>query len=432
LQYNVHGLTQGTPLLNHICQNIAPSALFISEHWQTPANLHKILNFSNEYTGFGLSAMSSIVQKSILRGRPWGGCAILIKSDLIAAVKVILLSDRVVILSLGKLTLVNVYLPCLSLSSVDIIGGILEEISGALEGLSLDHLIFGGDLYCNAHDKSAIATILRDFLLIHQLEFCDQNIGLDDRCTYHHASLEHKSYIDFLFMARAIRPSLTAYCILDHALNHSDHSVVSLSFAYNNNNLNIEALLSNETNSKPNNKPAMSTCLRWDKVDLAGYYEETFRTLDPLRVKMQLSYDHWYETASHYNNCTNDFNNSYRHRSTEDLNAFKKAAVAHVDECYSELTSSLNRAATAMIPSLQTNSLKFWWTQEANDLKAKSILSHREWLNNHKPRSGPIQEAMKNDKYRYKLYLRDQKKVNQDGINESLYNNLITKNSKCF
>ena len=63
IQYNLHGLNQGVPLLNFICQEMSPAILFICEHWQTPANLYKIMNFSDNYTGYGISAMSASVQK---------------------------------------------------------------------------------------------------------------------------------------------------------------------------------------------------------------------------------------------------------------------------------------------------------------------------------------------------------------------------------
>src|SRR5271163_3246308 len=179
IQYNLHGLQQGTPLLNYLCQDVSPSVFFISEHWQTPANLHKILNFSDMYTGFGISSMTSVVQKSILRGRPWGGCATLIKNNLLVAAKPILTTDSIVILSLGQFILVNVYLPCLSLSSVDIFGGILDEIAGALEGLSHEHLIFGGDLNCNVHDNSVVANMIRNFMATHNLDFCDHLIDIN-------------------------------------------------------------------------------------------------------------------------------------------------------------------------------------------------------------------------------------------------------------
>jgi exonuclease III len=413
IQYNMHGLNQGTPLLNFLCQDIAPSIIFVSEHWQTPANINKILNFSDNYTGFGISAMHAAVQTSILRGRPWGGTAILIKNDFIAFTKPILLSERAVIISLNKFIFVNVYLPCLSLSSFEVIQGILDEIHGALEGLSYNHLIFGGDLNCNIHENSIVASAIRDFMQAHDLAFFDQGITAADRITYEHATLAHSSYIDFLFMSNNLIQNFVDYKILDSALNHSDHSAVSISFSYTDAELDIK-------NNSPNlqTKPSSIKYLRWDQAKLASYYEGTYRSLDPLRIKMQESYDHWATIATR---CEPSIKAACR-----------DAAMAYIEDCYTELTSRLHCMAEEFIPKLQTNSLKFWWSQLANDLKDKSIASHREWLNNNKPRSGPIYDAMKDDKYKYKLYLRKQKESNRDGVTEVLYDNLIQKDTKSF
>ena len=71
VSYNLHGLQQGASLLQIICDKLAPSAIFLQEHWQTPSNLHKISNFSKSYTGYGISAMEETVTHSILKGRPW-------------------------------------------------------------------------------------------------------------------------------------------------------------------------------------------------------------------------------------------------------------------------------------------------------------------------------------------------------------------------
>ena len=48
--------------------------------------------------------MTTTVTKSILRGRPLGGCVILVNNELIAAAKPILLSERIVIITLANLS----------------------------------------------------------------------------------------------------------------------------------------------------------------------------------------------------------------------------------------------------------------------------------------------------------------------------------------
>ena len=48
-----------------------------------PSNMHKILYFNDNDVGFGISAMEQTVENGFLRGRPWGGTAILIKENLV-------------------------------------------------------------------------------------------------------------------------------------------------------------------------------------------------------------------------------------------------------------------------------------------------------------------------------------------------------------
>ena len=94
VSYNLHGLQQGVPLLQLICDELAPSAIFIQEHWQTPINLHKISNFSKSYTGYGISAMEVAVTNSILKGSPWGGVNIMINNKYSKRVKTHLCIER--------------------------------------------------------------------------------------------------------------------------------------------------------------------------------------------------------------------------------------------------------------------------------------------------------------------------------------------------
>ena len=60
--------------------------------------MHKIINVSDIYFVYGISVMESIVNQSILKGRPYGGVAILIKSDLNKLVKFSKCSERFVCL----------------------------------------------------------------------------------------------------------------------------------------------------------------------------------------------------------------------------------------------------------------------------------------------------------------------------------------------
>ena len=121
--YNLHGINQGSILLNYICTNLLPDVIFIQEHWQAPDNLHKIISFSPSYTGFGISAMEFNVQSGVLHGRPWGGCCTLVHSKYIKLINNVVCSERFVIIMIGSIAFVNLYLPSKSVFYLGISGG---------------------------------------------------------------------------------------------------------------------------------------------------------------------------------------------------------------------------------------------------------------------------------------------------------------------
>jgi len=54
----------------------------VQEHWLTPANMVSILNFTDNYTVFGISAMERAVSQSVLKGRIHGGVPTLVHNSI--------------------------------------------------------------------------------------------------------------------------------------------------------------------------------------------------------------------------------------------------------------------------------------------------------------------------------------------------------------
>ena len=107
--------------------------------------MSKILNFSNKYTGFGVSAIDSVLSRSILRGRPFGGVATLIRNDYLIYTNCLKCSERYNIVAVGNAIFINVYCPCSSSDSADIIASILAEINDVVALYPGYELIMGGD-----------------------------------------------------------------------------------------------------------------------------------------------------------------------------------------------------------------------------------------------------------------------------------------------
>ena len=188
--YNLQGLNQGCDMLQHICSDICPDIILIQEHWKTPANLDTILAFSNCYVGFGKSAMEDALRHGVLRGRPFGGCAILVKQCYSANVKLLLCTDRVVIISIGLLMFINTYMPNKSPDVLNITDDILSEITGTIYKHSNMHVVLGGDLNCNIHYKSPLSSLFISFIKKHNLDCVDAHLVATNFCSYNHASLD--------------------------------------------------------------------------------------------------------------------------------------------------------------------------------------------------------------------------------------------------
>jgi len=60
------------------------------------------------------------------------------------------------------------------------------------------------------------------------------------------------------------------------------------------------------------------------------------------------------------------------------------------------------------------NALKFWWSQEASELKARAINAHHAWINANKPQHGFMYDEYKSCKYKYKLFIKKEKDKNKD------------------
>ena len=76
-----------------------------------PANLHN-LDLFDGYFSYSSSALAHVTGAGVLRGRPFGGVAALIKDSLRLFTVTVVSEDRFCLIKIGDLLLCNVYLPC--------------------------------------------------------------------------------------------------------------------------------------------------------------------------------------------------------------------------------------------------------------------------------------------------------------------------------
>ena len=171
--FNMWGKNQGSPFLTHICNTLVPDIIFLQEHWQTPTNLNSILNFSSVYLGYEISAMERAVEKSVLKGRPYGGTATLIHNKWRAFIKIIATVERYVIIALSNLLLINIYLLNNCSSVFNEVKAIFEEISVYLDQYSNFTTIWRGDFIVDLHLPSRMSNYINMFMTKYSIDLSE-------------------------------------------------------------------------------------------------------------------------------------------------------------------------------------------------------------------------------------------------------------------
>ena len=102
----MHGFHQGSPFVSEAITNHSPDIFLLQEHWLTPSNLHLFNKHFPGYFLFVSSSMANIIE-GMLRGRPYGGVAILVNNSLCKLTKGVHCSDRYAIVQTGDCLFVN-------------------------------------------------------------------------------------------------------------------------------------------------------------------------------------------------------------------------------------------------------------------------------------------------------------------------------------
>ena len=428
LSYNMHGFNQGCVMLQELCKCISHEFIFLQEHWMSSAVINKILNIDANYLGFGISAMESVVSAGILKGRPFGGTAILAKKCYAKYLSNIMTFDRVVSVTVFDILLINTYMPCEdgSLESLDTVHEILANISDIIESSTSNYIIFGGDLNVNLKGKSPHAVAINDFLLTYKIQFGQKAFvpGCNQRCddnayyTFSNEKSNRYSTIDYLCFSKSLADCVTNYDVINDATNHSDHLPVCLTFNLPSSSsmyhwLKFGVPVSCKSNNEGCNSVRKASSLRWDHADTDSYYYMTSDLLYPI-----------YNEILDFDGNINDINYA--------VDKIEMKCEERIEDWYIRSINALRLASDTCIPCIPQNCLKPWWNSELNELKKQSIMSHSIWLQSGKPRDGPLFVNKNKDKLNYKFKLKKQQKESESIISNNLQESLISKNSKCF
>jgi exonuclease III len=395
--FNMHGFKQGAPCLTELLG--AHDVICIQEHWLMPNDLER-LNICSNFIVFAVSSMDRVIEKSILRGRPFGGLAIFINKRFANNIKLIDSSDRFLMITIYDLLVCNVYLPSKSTRDYDsIYKDTLNTIISKSNSLAIVNKIICGDFNVAFNTESKMKGYVDAFcdeLMLSRSDSLFSNRNAVSFCT---ADGSASSLIDHFLVSKDLLNNILDIYIMDCGLNLSDHSPVILDImiflkGLNNNCVNNDHL---------NDEQFFSLKYRWDKANLNYYYNSTFNLLNAQQELIDKCY-------------------------APDGNI----ACAAIEHGYKVIVDALNSAAHSTVPLLKTNHFKHFWDDELESAKWNSIHAHREWNINGKPKAGLIYNNMLKCRLSYKCLINQKEAMSKNLFSNDLAEALQQKRGNDF
>jgi exonuclease III len=398
----MHGFNQGTELLKSYCSTGDADFILLQEHWLGPDSLFKITEFTQGYSCFSVSSMVSVLESGLLRGRPFGGLAILVKDENRNFCRLSFSNDRLIAVKYNDILIVDVYFPCSSRQNYkDETLELLDQLELLITNSDIKDVIIGGDFNCTLEIESWSSKLICNFMKEHNLKSCN-NLSISvtgDEFTYSNEVLGHYSYLDYFIVSDNLSMKVVSLKIGCDDLNLSDHSPVCIELS------NIITTSYKSTNIE---KPISESCYqnRWDQADVVGYYESTRVGLEPILTDVRCKPKYFGSNLDTIRDC--------------------------IDSTYNTIISVLNNAAYQHVPRVKANVLKFWWDQELSELKDKAIASNKLWMEAGKPRNGVIFDNRKSDKYKYKCLIKRKQLETRENITNDLHEALMNKDNDGF
>ena len=221
VSYNCRGWNSGVRFIRDIAPTV--DVCLIQEHWLFSHQL-ALLNFDSDFVSCGVSGMEN---DHVLRGRPFGGCGIIFRKNLMS-IRVIKTQSKCFCAvyinnNCESILLINVYLPTdyhTDTSDADF-NICLGELSGFIDSQAFDYLLIGGDFNTNLHFNTSRYNILKDFMLEYDLVCVDLSTSITH--TYERDGGLVTSWPDHFLVNSSLAGYVSSVRTLQTGSNLSDH-----------------------------------------------------------------------------------------------------------------------------------------------------------------------------------------------------------------
>ena len=150
--YNCRSIKNSVYDVQKLCAKY--DIIFLQEHWLLPCELNTLSNIDTKFLAFGVSAMD--ITSNVIRGRPYGGTALLYRKEFAPVVEVIDCEDpRLCAFTIktceGPVLFVNVYMPTDTRddNSFDEYVDTCMKISSVFATTNAVYMVIAGDFNCS-------------------------------------------------------------------------------------------------------------------------------------------------------------------------------------------------------------------------------------------------------------------------------------------
>ena len=400
--YNMHGYRQGTQYLTELCN--CYDLILIQEHWLTIADVSSLI-VNDDFVLYASSAMEKAVSSGVLRGRPFGGVGILMRKSLASRTKLLCKSDRYVIVCLDKTILCSIYMPCKSVNNFeDVYADTLSNVINIVNDTAHDAVIVGGDFNTAFNCGSVLSFLVRDFCDALAVTSTDHMLPPDESYTFRN-TMGGTSLIDHFIVSNHIVSSVKSINIIDSGLNMSDHLPVCMHILLRSSNSCVSNDSATDVADSFPVPDSLRERLRWDKADGSLYYNTVYQQLCRVNVPVSIRQPTCMDPVQ---------------------------SKADIEALYLAIISALRHASDSCVPKKKCNFFKHWWDDEFNEAKKRSITSHRLWVENGKPRAGPVYLDMVKCRNDYKLMIKSKERDGKNHFSNELSDALQCKNTSSF
>lgn len=358
--------------INRLFDEFKCDVMMWQESWHYD---HELPRLSQSIYHAELIGTSGMDCSQIHAGRPYGGTIIGFNKKLKCSYDVLPTNSKRITaclcnLNCGQVLLINVYLPC---DGDDITHFVDELIS--IEAIiesqaNVTRVIIGGDLNTDfSRTQSAHGQHISELCNRMGLTLTHQNPRARLDFSYYNDFNHASSLIDHFVVSENIANSITSVTCVHEGDNLSDHSPVLLDLTA----LAFERENSIQRESEPSKRPAWRKATDAQKQRYRESLRELLRSVDFPREAL----------ACVRLNCD---------RHSEAIGVY-----------FSQLIEACVTAGEQCIPAKTPKRRVAGWNELVAPQKQESILWHRVWLENNKPRQGWIYELKRKSKMEYKL-----------------------------